>query len=71
MTLVPAESTTLAARDAIVVGQIVVEPLRVVAGDIFNGFITLLTAIAFLGANRLYVSYFTSECVERLPVGVA
>jgi len=44
MTLVPAESTTLAARDAIVVGQIVVEPLRVVAGDIFTHYTGLLQA---------------------------
>jgi hypothetical protein len=62
MTLVPAESTTLAAREAIVVGQILEEPLQVVAGDKFTGFITLLTAIAFIWATRLCVSYFTSEC---------
>jgi hypothetical protein len=44
MTLVPAESTTLAARDAIVAGQIVVEPQQLKSGDIFTHYTGLLQA---------------------------
>ena len=44
MTLVPAESTTLAARDAIVAGQLAEEPLRVVAEDIFTHYTGLFQA---------------------------